>query len=195
MNTTAPCSASRCTTRKSATSASSLPISRKAYLRFTDRINRVYGPDTSGATAMLTALDRYLSGDHSADDTLPLSAKTAFTFLRQEIDMAIERSRKARERARIRRATPETATLPAPAENVQAVTTPTLPETASGTNDIPSGKPPHWELVYETAPTYEVLKAMTQQQPLTTMSRKDRRALERKNGKKRNKPLCPKPSR
>ncbi len=79
-----------------------LPISRKAYIRFTDRINRVYGPDTSEANAMITVLDRYLAGDHSAGDTLPATSRTAFAFLRQEIDLAIERSMRARERARQR---------------------------------------------------------------------------------------------
>ena len=173
-----------------------LPISRKAYIRFTDRINRVYGPDTSEANAMITVLDRYLAGDHSAGDTLPATSRTAFAFLRQEIDLAIERSMRARERARQRRAEREAATQPAlsPAESPQPEVSTTLPATDAPATDVTAETPLRLEVVYETVPTYEILNAMPRQQP-PTLSRKDRRALERRSSKKRNKPLGSKPSR
>ncbi|MCI9171920.1 hypothetical protein [uncultured Duncaniella sp.] len=173
-----------------------LPISRKAYIRFTDRINRVYGPDTSEANAMITVLDRYLAGDHSAGDTLPATSRTAFAFLRQEIDLAIERSMRARERARQRRAEREAATQPtlSPAESPQPEVSTTLPATDAPATDVTAETPLRLEVVYETVPTYEILNAMPRQQP-PTLSRKDRRALERRSSKKRNKPLGSKPSR
>jgi hypothetical protein len=180
--------------------APALPISRKAYIRFTDRINRVYGPDTSEANAMITVLDRYLAGDLSAGDTLPATSRTAFAFLRQEIDLAIERSMRARERARQRRAEREAATQPAlipaslPAESHQPEVSPTLPATEVPATDVTAETPLRLEVVYETVPTYEILNAMPRQQP-PTLSRKDRRALERRGSKKRNKPLGSKPSR
>lgn len=173
-----------------------LPISRKAYIRFTDRINRVYGPDTSEANAMITVLDRYLAGDLSAGDTLPATSRTAFAFLRQEIDLAIERSMRARERARQRRAEREAATQPtlSPAESPQPEVSTTLPATDAPATDVTAETPLRLEVVYETVPTYEILNAMPRQQP-PTLSRKDRRALERRSSKKRNKPLGSKPSR
>ena len=173
-----------------------LPISRKAYIRFTDRINRVYGPDTSEANAMITVLDRYLAGDHSAGDTLPATSRTAFAFLRQEIDLAIERSMRARERARQRRAEREAATQPtlSPAESPQPEVSTTLPATDAPATDVTAETSLRLEVVYETVPTYEILNAMPRQQP-PTLSRKDRRALERRSSKKRNKPLGSKPSR
>ena len=173
-----------------------LPISRKAYIRFTDRINRVYGPDTSEANAMITVLDRYLAGDLSAGDTLPATSRTAFAFLRQEIDLAIERSMRARERARQRRAEREAATQPtlSPAESPQPEVSTTLPATDAPATDVTAETPLRLEVVYETVPTYEILNAMPRQQP-PTLSRKDRRALERRGSKKRNKPLGSKPSR
>lgn len=176
--------------------APALPISRKAYIRFTDRINRVYGPDTSEANAMITVLDRYLAGDHSAGDTLPATSRTAFAFLRQEIDLAIERSMRARERARQRRAEREAATQPtlSPAESPQPEVSTTLPATDAPATDVTAETPLRLEVVYETVPTYEILNAMPRQQP-PTLSRKDRRALERRSSKKRNKPLGSKPSR
>lgn len=130
MNTTARQSATPRANAKSAKSASALPISRKAYLRFTDRINRVYGTGSDNATRMLAVLDRYLAGDYLAGETLPASERTAFAFLRHEIDMAISRSCKARERARLRRAEAETAAPTAPVH-----TEDTLPEPIPSTTE------------------------------------------------------------
>lgn len=144
---------------------------------------------------MITVLDRYLAGDHSAGDTLPATSRTAFAFLRQEIDVAIQRSMRARERARQRRAEREAATQPAlsPAESPQPEVSPTPPATEVPATDVTAETPLRLEVVYETVPTYEILNAMPRQQP-PTLSRKDRRALERRGSKKRNKPLGSKPS-
>lgn len=81
-----------------------LPISAKAYARFIARIESALSTSPAGISAMRHAFDLYLSGDTSAAEALPADLKTAFRFLRHEIDIAIERSRRARERARIRRA-------------------------------------------------------------------------------------------
>lgn len=206
MNTTSRQPATKRANTKSAKSASALPISRKAYLRFTDRINRVYGTGSANATRMLTVLDRYLAGDYLAGETLPVSERTAFAFLRHEIDMAISRSCKARERARLRHAGAETATptepalpeetLPEPVTSTTEPDTPTLGAPANDTlaNNTPVPGTPRVELFYETVPTYEILNLMPRQKPLS-LSRKDRRALQRQSSKKRNKPLGSKPSR
>lgn len=201
MNTTSRQPATKRANAKSAKSASALPISRKAYLRFTDRINRVYGSGSANATRMLTVLDRYLAGDYLAGETLPVSERTAFAFLRHEIDMAISRSCKARERARLRRAGAETATPTEPAlseetqpEPATSTTEPDTPTLGAPANDNPAPGTPRVELFYETVPTYEILNLMPRQKPLS-LSRKDRRALQRQSSKKRNKPLGSKPSR
>lgn len=79
-----------------------LPVSRKAYDGFVGRIRAILG-NTFEGDSMIHALDDYLKGDHSYKWGLDLVCKLAFEFLRQEIDRAIERSRRARERAALRR--------------------------------------------------------------------------------------------
>lgn len=100
---------------------SGLSISRNAYKRFVDRILKVYLPDAESADVMISALDAYLSGGLDAVSITDASMLTAFAFLRQEIDVAIERSRRARERARIRKNTWEEAQRQT--RNVQPVAT------------------------------------------------------------------------
>lgn len=85
------------------TPVSTLPISKKAYVGFTERIRQVFAMDTAKAGIMIGVLDRYLDGDIDAPDTLDDSMRMAFEFLRHDVDLAIERSRRARERARLRR--------------------------------------------------------------------------------------------
>lgn len=79
------------------------PVSRKAYSGFVARIHSVLG-DTPRATALVKALDRYLGGESDAVDGLDDASAMAFAFLRQDVDAAIERSRRARERAAKRKA-------------------------------------------------------------------------------------------
>lgn len=79
-----------------------LPMSRKAYDGFVGRIRAILG-NTFEGDSMIHALDDYLKGDHSYKWGLDMACKLAFEFLRQEIDRAIERSRRARERAALRR--------------------------------------------------------------------------------------------
>lgn len=83
----------------------SLPISRKAYRRFIDRIHQVYSAELPVARLMVSVLDVYLLGDrHLAGAMLEGSDhKHAFSFLCQDVDMAIERSRRARQQALARR--------------------------------------------------------------------------------------------
>lgn len=76
------------------------PISEKAYKSFTERINAV-APEPA---RMITALDLYLSGDRTNyADALTANEKPAFEMLRFEIDRAIDRSARARQRAHHRR--------------------------------------------------------------------------------------------
>lgn len=77
-------------------------MSRKAYDGFVGRIRAILG-NTFEGDSMIHALDDYLKGDHSYKWGLDMACKLAFEFLRQEIDRAIERSRRARERAALRR--------------------------------------------------------------------------------------------
>ena len=79
-----------------------LPISRKAYDGFVGRIRAILGTTFEG-DSMIHALNDYLKGDHSYRWGLDPACRLAFEFLRQEIDKAMERSRKARERAALRR--------------------------------------------------------------------------------------------
>lgn len=107
--------------KKTAIYPSGLSISRHAYKRFVDRILKVYLPDAESVDVMISALDAYLSGGLDAVSITDASMRTAFAFLRQEIDVAIERSSRARERARIRKNTREEAQRQT--RNVQPVAT------------------------------------------------------------------------
>ncbi|WP_289769959.1 hypothetical protein [uncultured Duncaniella sp.] len=80
-----------------------LPVSRKAYNRFRLRIHEVLGQDSEAEARMVTAFDLYLAGDRGYASGLSAMEGMAFSFLRQDIDAAIERSRKARERAALRK--------------------------------------------------------------------------------------------
>lgn len=84
-------------------STNTLPISRKALNGFLQRIRHVYTLDPEKTSAMEHALHLYLDNDNSYRLAIPDTDRTAFEFLRHEIDTAIERSRRARERARLRR--------------------------------------------------------------------------------------------
>lgn len=79
-----------------------LPLSRKAYDGFVGRIRAILSTTFEG-DSMIQALNDYLKGDHSYRWGLDPACRLAFEFLRQEIDKAMERSRKARERAALRR--------------------------------------------------------------------------------------------
>ena len=91
------------TLKDSRTASFSLPVSKKAYTGFVDRIRQVYAFDISRSDAMIDVLDRYLGGDSNAADSLDESMRMAFEFLRHEVDLAVTRSRRARDRARLRR--------------------------------------------------------------------------------------------
>ena len=83
-----------------------LPISKKAYLRLVARIDKAfefYHKESVPNAVMIAALNRYLIGDVEVIEQLPPALFIAFQFVMQDADMAMERSRKARERARLRR--------------------------------------------------------------------------------------------
>ena len=78
------------------------PISRKAYLEIIARIYDVFGEGSEEADIMIEAVDFYIKHGYYSGN-LVRGMGMAFMFLRYEIDIAIERSRVARERARLRR--------------------------------------------------------------------------------------------
>lgn len=80
-----------------------LPVSRKAYKGFIERICAILG-DSEKSHALTDALSRYLQGDERYADALDYTLRLAFAFLRQDVDKAIARSSKARQRAALRKA-------------------------------------------------------------------------------------------
>lgn len=79
------------------------PVSPKSYARFVERINLVIA-DEAKRLSMLSALDRYLSGDRATyAEGLTPDCALAFEMLRYDIDLAIIRSMRARMRARKRK--------------------------------------------------------------------------------------------
>ena len=67
-----------------------IPISRKAYIRFVERIRSVYADDPAKASHVERSLELYLCRD--TDYTLFLADpadRRGFEFLRQEVDIAI----------------------------------------------------------------------------------------------------------
>ena len=80
-----------------------LPISKKAYTRFCERIRRINATLGTDSAYMLDMLDEYLAGNKHPGDDLHPQQDFAFLFLRDEIDLAITRSTRAREAARLRR--------------------------------------------------------------------------------------------
>lgn len=104
-----------------------IPISRKAYVRFVRRIRDVYADDPVRASHIERSLELYLCRD--TDYTLFLADpadKRGFEFLRQEVDIAIERSAKARERARKRKDELTVATSPSPAVSAPVIVPPAV---------------------------------------------------------------------
>lgn len=110
------------------------PVSEKAYRSFTERICLI----AKDPTPMLKALDLYLSGDTDTyADALDESSEMAFEMLRFEIDLAIGRSARARERARIRKK--PSSESPQPRKSARVTITPaTYPDTLT---DYPDDDP------------------------------------------------------
>ncbi len=146
-----------------------LPISAKAYARFITRIETALADSPTCITAMRNALDRYLAGETSVADTLPTHLRTAFLFLRHEIDTAIERSRRARERARMRR------------EMITSRPASHSPITTDINNDSADDSP-----IDENVTGFRLSRSQRREQ---------QRNIHRISNKKRNKRLCPLPSK
>lgn len=137
----------------------SLPISRKAYRRFIDRINEVYSAELPVARLMVSVLDVYLLGDRRLAGSMLEGSdhKHAFSFLCQDVDMAIERSRRARQQALARRLARQQAeaivpTASTPTASTSVISTipstsaPSVPSASSNNNDnIP--EEPHSDLM------------------------------------------------
>ncbi|MCM1050955.1 MAG: hypothetical protein NC349_03250 [Paenibacillus sp.] len=109
----------------------SLPISRKAYRRFIDRINEVYSTDLPVARLMVSVLDVYLLGDRRLAGSMLEGSdhKHAFSFLCQDVDMAIERSRRARQQALARRLARQQAEAIVPTASSSVIST--IPSTSA----------------------------------------------------------------
>ncbi|MCM1378466.1 MAG: hypothetical protein NC186_08495 [Prevotella sp.] len=121
----------------------SLPISRKAYRRFIDRINEVYSAELPVARLMVSVLDVYLLGDRRLAGSMLEGSdhKHAFSFLCQDVDMAIERSRRARQQALARRLARQQAEAIVPA--ITPAITPTTPTASTSViSTIPSTSAP-----------------------------------------------------
>lgn len=85
-----------------------LPVSRNAFNKFVARIYDVYAGNIDLARLMVLVLEAYLLGDMVMAMALldRHGDRNVFKFLCQEVDVAIERSRRAKERARIRASAP-----------------------------------------------------------------------------------------
>lgn len=173
------------------------PISRKAMAGFISRIDNAI-EDSGLRDTMKNALHMYLDGNaEEARMALPAQLRTAFEFLRQEIDKAIERSSKARLRARMRREAKEaSANIPAqvptdkqqplpepeknttePTENVPETSTTAKPRENTVTES--TAKPDSSPRVKDTARQHKDNKNRPQGNPHGRRS--DRRA---RNGRK-----------
>lgn len=84
-----------------------LSVSKKVYSDVTDRINSSLSGFPASAREAMRVVDTYLAGGVPASSD-PL-AMLAFNMIKVELDRAMERSARARERARARKMTRETA--------------------------------------------------------------------------------------
>lgn len=132
-------------TKITAKEARKLPISKKAYECFVERIKSVSAKFIGDPAPFIRILDQYLAGER---EYLYMSAtyemRIAFEMLRPEIDRAIERSRRARERALARRKHNEPADNDAPADNAAPTPTAEKGQTPPSGNHLPKRfKTPH----------------------------------------------------
>lgn len=81
-----------------------LRVSRRAFNKFVARINEVYADNIDRARLMILVLEAYLLGDMVMAMALldRHGDRSVFMFLKQEVDAAVVRSRRAKELARIR---------------------------------------------------------------------------------------------
>lgn len=171
--------------KKTATSKypANLPISRNAYKRFINRIISVFADDPTGMSEMIAAFDSYLADPASPINFINPSMRVAFSFLRQDIDVAIERSRRARQRAVARKSsatpsiptTPESTTSHIPATPPKGTTSPahapsTTPECTSSPSHVSFTTPEG-----TTSPAIEAPVSTTQKEEssATTTSKQD----------------------
>ncbi len=101
-----------------------LPVSKKVYSDITGRINTALASSPSSAAEALRIVDMYLA-DGTADSSDQM-AMLAFNMIRAELDRAMSRSSRARERARKRK------------ESISSQQTPaTYKETNSDSQPVP----------------------------------------------------------
>ncbi len=79
-----------------------LPVSKKVYSDITSRVNTTLSFAPTSAAEAMRLVDSYLAG-FEAESSDP-AATIAFSMIRPELDRAMSRSARARERARIRKA-------------------------------------------------------------------------------------------
>lgn len=147
-----------------------LPISRNAYKRFINRIISVFADDPSGMSEMIAAFDSYLADPASPINFINPSMRAAFSFLRQDIDVAIERSSRARQRALARKATapPSTPNATTPEGTISHIPS-TTPECTSSPSHVSSTTPEP-----TTKPAIEASASTTQkEESLATPTHKE----------------------
>lgn len=120
--------------KKTSRYPANLPISRKAYNRFINRIISVFADDPEGLSEMIATFDAYLTDPSAQCSLSDQSMRVAFAFLRQEIDLAIERSRRARQRAIDRKASASPTTV----HDNTSIAPATDPETYTPTSTEPN---------------------------------------------------------
>lgn len=169
-----------------------LPVSKKAYRSFVDRINDVLGHGSDNASRMLKALDAYLEGNPEPASRLNAACRLAFGFLRHDIDCAMARSNRARERAN--RSKVETAPMhsscidkPETALSVQDKLLKLYKDIRGGTFDGNAK-----EVFVNMTQEWHTESKNKADETARPISRRERRELERAiRGKRRLKRLCP----
>lgn len=88
---------------KKASKMNHLPVSRKVYADITSRISTALAPSPASVVEAMRLVDSFLHGESPASHDL--MAMLAFGMIRAELERAMARSARARERARARKAT------------------------------------------------------------------------------------------
>ena len=85
-----------------------LTVSRKVYADITSRINSALSHSAASATEAIRLVDAHIAGGDAVSDDA--TAMLAFNMIKPELDRAMVRSQRARERARARKAAKEAGT-------------------------------------------------------------------------------------
>lgn len=117
-----------------------LPVSKKVYADISDRLHSSL-PQQS-ATEAMRIVDAYLQGTPA--DSADSMALLAFNMIRVELDRAVTRSRRARERAKARKAAGPAPKKLSPEEIISRLMSQLTPddfEEVTGPNESPASPP------------------------------------------------------